>query len=383
MNMPFCLTAYALTPMRMIYTTLQQTPEWKRAYIDYRKLKKCIKAIQRRQISGEVPGQITEADIPDSDEHHQQDEERGSAPVHEGSSDDERGDVIREGGGRSRRTGSASQPRNGVDTNNDDGNDNDEIDDEDDDDSDTGPYAFPVPKKHAQGDDSGKTEPRKSRWLQNRKAELEGKVASPRLSIPTSSPAQSRSDSIAGYGSMGRTPPMHRHRAASPPILVLPDPSNPEPDNSDEKVDESTEIAATRDGEATSTHSARSSTPFATKGKKHLHWDTAKTNGDDVTPPVDEDGDATAASGSGSGLGRDSSSGDEDRILPLQKAVKSPRLLARSPSFLPKSPKVFGGKSAETPGLARNDSTRRTLSSGKLIPQFDCCLISFPIKPYS
>ncbi|KAJ9105328.1 hypothetical protein QFC21_001696 [Naganishia friedmannii] len=348
------------------------TPEWKRAYIDYRKLKKCIKAIQRRQISGEAPGQITEADIPDSDEH-QQDEQRGSTSrrdSHEEGRGDEEIDTMPDGldSGRKARV---IEGRNGVDMRNDDADDDDEDDDcDDDDDSDTGPHAFPDLKKAKQGDDPAKSEPRKSRWLQHRKAELEGKLSSPRLSIPASSPAQSRSGSIAGYGSMGRTPPMHKHRAASPPILVLPDPSNPEADNSNEKIDGLPQTANTRDAETDSTHSIRDSTPLTGKGKKHLHWDTAKTNGNGTTEVAEEEGDVTAASGSGSGSGRDSSSGDEDRILPLQKAVKSPRLLARSPSFLPKSPKIFGNKGAETPGVSRNDSTRRTMSSGKLHSPF-------------
>ncbi|KAJ9120852.1 hypothetical protein QFC22_002786 [Naganishia vaughanmartiniae] len=344
------------------------TPEWKRAYIDYRKLKKCIKAIQRRQISGEAPGQITEADIPDSDEH-QQDEERGSNSRQESRddvSDDERRDTVLQGISAG-HTASGTEERNRVDGENADADDDDadDDDDDDDDDSDTGPHAFPVPKKPVQGDDSGKTEPRKSRWLQHRKAELEGKLASPRLSIPTSSPTQSRSGSIAGYGSMGRTPPMHRHRAASPPVLVLPDPSNPEAGNTDEKADELPQTTSTRDADVPG------STPLAAKGKKHLHWDTAKTNGHNETPVAEEEGDNTAGSGSGSGSGRDSSSGDEDRILPLQKAAKSPRLLARSPSFLPKSPKLFGGKGAEVPGVLRHDSTRRTMSStGGVAPRY-------------
>ncbi|KAJ9095744.1 hypothetical protein QFC19_007457 [Naganishia cerealis] len=346
------------------------TPEWKRAYIDYRKLKKCIKAIQQRQLSGEAPGKITEADIPDSDEH-QQDEGRGSISSHERSlrdSDVEGRDPIRNGI-QPGRTVSACEGRTSIDVDNDDVDDDD--DDDDDDDEDTGPYAFPPPKKTIKSEDLAKGESPKSRWLQNRKAELEGKLASPRLSIPASSPAESQSGIRPGYGSMGRTPPMNRHRAPSPPVLILPEPSNPETNTSNEKEDGSPQTEQTHNTESGSTHSA---TPLATKGKKHLHWNSSRTDGDDVTRDADDEGEGRAASGSqsASGSGRDSSSGDEDRHMPAPKAFKSPRLLGMSPSLSNKSPKIFGGKGNENAvGLTRNDSNRRTLSSaGGMAPRY-------------
>lgn len=274
---------YVRSPLCVAPLISPQTPEWKRAYIDYRKLKKCIKAIQQRQISGQPVEVIKTTGTP------RVDAERGM------------GHGVRE-------------------------------DEREDSESDTGPSAFPRPKPTLE-------DPSKRRHHHLRPGSA---VASP---VPSR------------YGSMGKTPPMLRRRAPSPPELVLPDPSNPETDDTRVEPRKSTGTGTSvGDADAEDSASVRSRTPLArSEGKKHPHW---------VEPAAVDPG---TTSGSGSGSGRDSSSGDEDRYLPPARkpgniAAKSPRMMAavtRTPSILAKSPRIFAGKASDKPGVTRSDSSKR------------------------
>jgi hypothetical protein len=164
-------------------------------------------------------------------------------------------------------------------------------------------------------------------------------------------PASATASPVPRYGSMGKTPPMVRRRAPSPPELVLPDASNPETDDTavETRKSHSSGTADDADGEG----SVRSGTPLASN-IKHPHWEPttkASTEGNDK--------------GDTSGSGRDSSSGDEDNYLPPARKIsnvgtgKSPRIGPRTPSILGKSPRIFAGK-GDKPGLTRIDSKRNT-----------------------
>lgn len=231
--------------------------------------------------------------------------------------------------------------------------------DEDEDDSDTGPSAFPRQRTQETQDPGSK-----SKWRQRHPHS----ETTPRLTVPPDTPVS------AGYGSMGRTPPMTRPgRPSSPPILVLPDASNPET--------ETTRVAPSeRTSTETKTASTHEETPFAgARGKgKHAHW-----NDDDGADPrgEDEGGPSNGARAEESlefTSGRDSSSGDEDRHLPPKaaaRAAKSPRMLAavagKSPSFLAKSPRLFGGKAGEgkeRPVVGSRVDSFRPSSSGMSVP---------------
>ncbi|KAJ9116645.1 hypothetical protein QFC20_000578 [Naganishia adeliensis] len=304
--------------------TLAQTPEWKRAYIDYRKLKKCIKAIQKRQVSGLPP-----------------------PLVQDGEGVGEAGDAERAVHGRNgERIGEGKPPGQG-----DTAHDHDE---EEDDDSDTGPSTFPRQRPD--------TEPHnKSKWRHSASN-------TPRLAVPPDTPVST------GYGSMGRTPPMARHRPSSPPILVLPDASNPETETTRVAPSERTSTET-----KTASASAGEETPFAVRGKdKHAHWnDGADPRGEDEGGPSHA---ARAEESQESASGRDSSSGDEDRHLPPKaaaRATKSPRMLAagKSPSFLGRSPRLFGGKVSgegkERPVVgSRVDSFRPSSSAAGMAPRY-------------
>lgn len=166
-------------------------------------------------------------------------------------------------------------------------------------------------------------------------------------------PVSATASPVPRYGSMGKTPPMVRRRAPSPPELVLPDASNPETDDTAVEHRKSHSTGGEADGDESG--SVRSGTPL-TPHIKHPHWNEPAST---AAAPEDK-------GGTSSGSGRDSSSGDEDNYLPparkisnVQQGGKSPRMGPRTPSILGKSPRIFAGK-GDKPGITRSDSKRNT-----------------------